>query len=499
MSNTSKSISAARAKAADLAKRRAASARSTESHGPYGGTSSAAVHVDSAGANDQRHYLAMRDTCFNAIRPIANRFAGQAIRIAMVPKRKQGKTLHASRMAAEKAARKAGYLGSKFEERQKDAWRKMPDRVKHALPPTAVVLDEHEFTEAIYRPNAFLTAYQTMYLSCASLLTCGRSLLLWDEKGKSLGHSGDPSASAYYCPMHWALPVPGKAALQAWTIRPPNVDEYEVGHGEFIYMSCPDPANPFGSLSPMRAVRRPINTEDKIGDAQQAEMDNLIKPSYAVVIGQQMAQNGQKQRARLGKKQRREVVNAIKGYIGGAMRAGEPILLDALIEDIKDISPKNDDIGFEKGGKLTEDKIMKSFGVSPLIAGWVQNANRAGSTTAHELFFDVVLNPILTMSGEAFTHALGPKYSTDEFRVVIYHEKAIAEDSDSMINRVKLFPEALRGEEKRRFMRTGELEYVDSDAPESAEFSNVWTGNEDRDEDETEPKPENENENESTD
>lgn len=484
MSLSNQSISASRARIQALtAEKRVARPRSQETaSGPYAASTPAAHTVDTGQKNDLRHYQAIRDTAFAAIRPICNRFAGQALKIAIVPRRKKGQTRSDALRQMKSAARSDGYLGHGYTTRQKEARRLMPKRVEKSLPHDAVVLDDHEFTEAIYRPNNYMTAFNTMACMCASVLSCGRALMLWDEQERSTGFSGEDSASAYYLPMHWARPLENTPALQGWKVTPPNVDAIDVHRGQFVYFNCPDPANPFGSLSPMRSVRRPINTEDKIADAQQAEMDNLISPSYAVVVGQQMGPGGQKQRARLSKKQRRDVVNAVKTYVGGALRKGEPMILDALIEDMKDISPRSEDIGFEKGAKLTEEKIMKAYGVSPLIAGWVQNANRAGSVVAHELFYDVVLNPLLVMSGEAFTHALGPAYNTDEYRVVIYHEAAVAEDSESMINRAKLFPEAMRGSEKRRFIRTGQIEWVDEDAPESAEFSNVWTGNEDRDE-----------------
>ena len=459
---TQKAFAAARARSKDFRR----SSGSGQSHSsPYSGTGYSFKSYDEA-----RYYQAFREVCYTAIRPIATRFAGQSLRVAAIPRRRRGQDRDQSYGMMTKALRSGGYLGSTFSDRQKEFRFRMPKRIKAALPENAVVLDEHEFTDTINRPNDVMDGWSTMYCVAASLLTCGKALLTWDQDAPSIGGSGDMTSSVYYIPMHWATPKHEADPFTGWTIRPVTGGEAShVERGEFVYFQMPNPSDPLNGFSPMMATGRTINTSDKITDAHQASMENLIKPSYAVVAGEVVNSQGIKGRARFKPEDRKKISNAIKSYIGGVMRAGEPIILDQLIADIKDISPKSDDIGFVQGEQMTSQRIMQAFGVSNVIAGYAENANRAGAGVAHDIFYDVVLNPLLLLSGGAFTHFIGPMFNTDAYRVVIYHEEARMEDADQKRSRSVIFKDVFSDVEKRKYVRTGEIDWTDEDVPEKKE------------------------------
>jgi phage portal protein BeeE len=436
----------------------------TMASGVYGGTG-----MGFRSQNDARYYRAFRDVAYTAIRPIATRFATQGLKIATIPVNRYNRSLDSTRSAMTKELRDTGHLGSKFESRQKTAWRNMPHYVKSLLPENAVVLDAHEFLDTMARPNEVVDGYTTMELVAISLMTAGRSLLLWDSANQSQGGSGEMTDSVYYIPMDWATPNHSGQPFQSWTIRNPRGGTVSSAvRGEFVYFNMPDPEDPFGAVSPMIASNRQINTSDKIADATLAGLNNLIAPSYAIIAGDVVSQTagGGVRRPKFTKEQRAEITNGIKQYVQGVMRSGEPVVLDALISDIKDISPKSNDISFVQGSTLMERRIMQSYGVSNVIAGFAENANRASSNTAHEIFYDVVLNPLLVRSGMAFTHWIGPKYNRPAYRVMIYHEPARIDDADATFNRVSLFADQLSPVEKRKYARTGEVDWTDEDVPE---------------------------------
>lgn len=457
MSLSEQSLDAARARTKAAAQPRRTSAT------PYSGTGYAYKNYD-----ELRYYAAFREQVYTAARPIATRFAGQALRMAAIPKRMGNR--ETATLNTTKALRDEGYIAggddATFTRRQKMMRAMMPHRVKSALPENAVVLDDHVFLDTMNRPNDIMDGWSTMYCVAASLLTCGKSLLLWDDNNLSVGGGGELTSSVYYTPMHWATPMHDDQPFSGWNIRPTTgSNSYPVKRGEFVYFQMPNPGDPMNGLSPVMATSRTINTNDKISDAHQSSMENLISPSYAIVMGDVTDGSGQR-RAKVDKAGRRDIVNAIKSYVGGALRAGEPIVLDALIDDLRDISPKTNDLSFVNGSQLMTDKIMQAMGVSPIIAGFSQNANRAGSVTAHDIFYDVVLNPLLLLSGGAFTHFIGPRFNTDAYRIVIYHDEARIEDSDQKRARAATFKEAFNTVEKRKYVRTGDIDWTDEDVPE---------------------------------
>lgn len=411
-------------------------------------------------SNSRQFYNAFRDTAFTAIRPVATRFAQQPIRVAVSPRRDLMGITEGSMV---KSLRKEGFLGHDYEKRQKHYREGMPRGLKQALPPDSIILDEHIIIEAFRRPNMWHSDYTTMYSVASSMLCCGSAMLTWDEENLTPGVSGVPTPSIYYIPMHWVEPKPN--ILDGWIITPPHTSQsYELGPGEFVYFQLPDPGDPFDSVSPMRAVAKAINTADKIHDANYHGLENLVNPSYAIVAGKlDNPLGGGSARPHLKGEQRRKLTNLIKQYAQGVLRNGDPIILDGIIEDVKPLGTVQKDVDYTGGNAMTERKIMQGFGVSPVVAGYAENANRNGSNTAHEVFYDVVLNPMLVQSGRALTQTLGPKYSTEQYRVTVYLEQAQVNDPDLTTRRVALFRDRLSDKESRRFMRTGELDYEDED------------------------------------
>jgi hypothetical protein len=358
-----------------------------------------------------------------------------------------------------------GFISQSFGKRQKDYWAKMPGKVKRALSPESVVLDSHIITEAFERPNYLHSDYHTMYSMAASLMTAGRSVLMWDTDNPTAGISGIESPGVYYLPMHWLEPK-GDPAIDGWTVTPPHTgNQFDLLPGEFIYTMMPDPEDPHSALSPMKAQARTINASDKIHDVHYHSLENLMRPSYAVVTGRLPGTDGQAKgpRIKLGKDDRAKLKAAIKREVSGAGRRGDPVILDAMIEDIRDLGSKPTDLDYSGGSSLTENRIMQGFGTSPIVAGWAQSANRAGSIVAHEVFYDLVLNPLIVLCSRSLTHTLGPQYSTEDYVVTVYIEEAQVKDPDAVRGRVALFRDRLSDSEIRRYLRTGELEIEDDD------------------------------------
>lgn len=419
-----------------------------------------------------RQYAAFRDIPYAAIRPICVHFASQPVRVAIIPRRAV-RGNESARINLRKSLRREGLIGDcNFELRQKQLHARMPLHVKSSLPPDAVVLDSHEIIDAIENGNDTLNGWQTKYLTAASLMLAGRALLTWNQGQPVIG--GDSVSEVHYIPMHWAEPRHDEGPYSGWTIRPIHGGEaVEVKRGGFIYMAMSDPGDPLSAVSPTQAQAKSINTSDKIHDAHYHGLNNLIRPSYAISLGKIPSPDGQPSRPYVKSGQRRKITDLVKSYVGGVMNRGEPILLDALIDDIKAIGASPTDLDYVGGGDLVERRLMQGYGVSPIIAGFSQNANRAGSHEAHKIFYRLIINPLLSLSGNAHTHALGPLFDTDQYRIRVYYDAATADDEDARRSRVALFKDRLSDVEARKYMRTGEVDWDDEEVPTGGERGGV--------------------------
>ena len=432
-------------------------------------------------------YKAFRDTQYTAIRPIATRFAAQPIRVAVTPRlrgsqqdRRSGRVGPMAK-SLDRNARESftkslanhgllrdtpeGPTGASFWRKQKAFRRRMPGYVKQALPTTSVVLDDHEILATLRRPNDYLPSSTLMSLMASSLMTAGKALLVYDKADRTAGSNGRMTPSVYYIPMHWATPNHEGAPFTSFTIQPDNGGQpITVKRNEFVYCSLFDPADPLGAVTPLTAHAKAVNTGDALAQAHLSSLNNLVNPSYAIRAGSILnPDTGRKQPVLLPPDEREKIMDLFKRLSSGVLKNGEPIVLDALIEEVFQLGSKPKELDFLDSCKINDERIMHGVGVSSIITGFAQNANRAGSTVAHGVFYDVVMNPLLGLVGSAFTLYLGPYYSNSEYEVTVYYDAAVADDLEARKARVAIFKDRLSDTEARRFMMTGHLEYAEDE------------------------------------
>ncbi len=106
---------------------------------------------------------------------------------------------------------------------------------------------------------------------------------------------------------------------------------------------------------------------------------------------------------------------------------------------------------------MTQGRIMEGVGVSRVVAGYAENANRAGSVVAHEIFYELVLNPFLKLLGQAMDAKIGPRYSQGGKRLRIWIDEAKANDAEALASRIGMAKEVFLVDELREFTATGTL------------------------------------------
>jgi len=355
-----------------LAKAAGESVMEMISGGPSGGTQR--KHYSHA----KEQYAACKGWVWAAVRLKAQRIAGQPIRIAKARKRPGGK-------------KSLGDI--------------------NGLEP----LDQHPILDLLADPNELMTSWSLMYSTVFSLELTGRSLWwVTASEGRQM---------ILPIPSTWILDVDAKRG--AWQIQPTgSATSFPVSGEEVIHFFYPDPADPFGCVSPLQQIATAVEADNAIGECQYQVFVRGILPRVALTVGKN-TQSGI--RPTLTAPQRKQIVEAIKSAYQSWSRFEEPIILDGLIENIHKLSNNPTELDFLDSSKLTKSRILQGYGVSPILLGEVEGANRASATVADEIFVANSVNPLCHLMSLTLTEWLPPMFG-EELQVWI--EPAKAKDSE---------------------------------------------------------------------
>jgi hypothetical protein len=141
---------------------------------------------------------------------------------------------------------------------------------------------------------------------------------------------------------------------------------------------------------------------------------------------------GQTARPALEADQRKQLTAAITDSYRGLLRYGEPIILDAIIQDIKKITNSPQEMDFLNSGLQTKERIMQGFGVNPIITGQVESASRAASAEADKHFCKSTVNPKIELLSQVLTGWLGPKFAGPNERLYVWIEPATTDDGEEL-------------------------------------------------------------------
>lgn len=355
-------------------------------------------------SNDVERYQHFIDWVYVCVNAIAQRIAGQPIRVA----RAKHPKLRGSKAFFAKFGTK-GFL---------DNLEPLPD---------------HPFLDAVNTPNPMMVASALAYTTAASLKLTGKSH--WWMAANEQG-----GTEIWPLPSHW---VRWKDDTRTkWIIRPWTSagEGWEVDADKIALFNLPDPGNPFLAKSPL-ATQAAAVTADELIQRSQAIAFQGIQPQLAIRLGNAMTSAGGATKDAdpplLDTEQRGNIVEAVLERWGGVARAGYPIILDALIRDVFPISNKPNEMDFLNSGKATKSRIFQSYGVNPLIVGEIEGANRAQAVVAEQSFLQNVINPCLELMSQVLTRWVVPIFAPGE-NLVAWFEPARPNDPEMTIKEWEL-------------------------------------------------------------
>lgn len=352
---------------------------------------------DRARAQDQLEVF--RDWVYTSIRPIAMRIAAQP--------------MHIGRLTRTKASPK---------KRAKDytlphGWRKQADNIE--------VLEEHELLATFNDPNEVQVRWNLVYATVCCLDLTGRAHLWFCRTSEGL--------QVWQMNPSWLKPINGRRLLERWQLTLPNGDEEELLGDEVCYIHYSNPVHPLAALGPTQAIARSIDTDASLQTSQSAQFRNGVIPSLAIIIGEKAEELiGEKMgRPLLDGRDREQIRHAIRAMHAGAYRAGEPLIMDALIADVKKISSTPEEMNYLESGGMLKGRIQQGYGTNPIINGELEGANRASAMAADDHFCDNTVNPRIEVISQSLTAWAAPLYADSGERLVVWLEPARPRDRDA--------------------------------------------------------------------
>lgn len=378
----------------------------------------AAVFDDSTMANANRLYrAAMRDHQFAAIRPLAVKVAEQSLKVGFV------------RQAGARRRPATGMVLKSLLDRFDPA----SEHIRKAITADDIEpADSHPLLDLFDSPNQYMTKFALLYCTAYSMEAVGEAVWWCDFEGES--------KSIWYWPRSWIKPMTVDGVAYArWKVQIPGVpDDFPTIDGrDVVNFRYPNPADPTRSHSPTQSLSRAINTDDQIQESQLASMKNAVRPSLAVVVGDVLPNPaGGQMRPELTPEQRKQIIAALRMAYRGAMHNGDPIILDGMISDVKPVFPSPAELDHQGSSNLTKSRIYNGYGTSPIVAGQTEGANRASSFVAHEAFYSLRVNPLLTLISEEMTRKVGPRFAADTRKLAVWLTRAKADDVEIAIRQV---------------------------------------------------------------
>jgi HK97 family phage portal protein len=340
--------------------------------------------------------LHFRGWVWSAVRLIAQRIAGQCVCVGKKPKR----------------ARRTKSIGD-------------------AVAP----LESHPLLDALADPNPWMSYIQLMWVTVASLEITGRGVW-WIAKGTR--ETGDGwGTNIFFIPTAWIIEI--DPLQERWKIRPTHspTDEFTIPGDEILNLHYPSPdgSHPNEVLSPLAKTAEAVLTDQSIQIAQQRAFKNGIFPKVILTAGRLPGAMGVPgERPTFTPQQRVDLLTAIESAYAGAMNnSDKPIILDSLIEKIEKFSQTIMEMDFIGSSKITKGRVLQAYGVSPALLGELEDANRATSTVADEIFVDNKINPLCELISSVLTQKLCPMFAGPNERLVCWIEPAQPHDAENTL------------------------------------------------------------------
>lgn len=371
---------------------------------------------DTGTKKDRESYNLFRNWVYTAVNLISKRLASQPVRAGELVNAPENPERHAV------AALKNQLLRNT-----------LPSRVyqKAVVDQELEMLPTHPVIDAICRPNPVQKKFEFLYFSAANLLITGQAYWI----GGAVRDKEGDRIEMWAIPSSWVRPIHEDGLFSRYKITPAGQTEgFELGPENVARTYFPDPSDPKEALSPLRGILSAVRTDDYIQTSQQQMFERGLNPNLIVTMAKERHQDGVDRRPILTGAQRRQFIRGIREMWSRQVNAGDPAILDGLIESVHKMHMTPQEMDFLASSDLVKRRIFQAFGVNPITAGETVGANRAQATEAEKATCQNAINPIIDAISETMTDFLGPMYESPK-RLIVWIEPCEPKDPDLEIKK----------------------------------------------------------------
>lgn len=379
-----------------------------------------------ADAREQQAHF--RGQVYTSVRPIAQRIAGQPIRLARIGRRGRRRGAEPRRnmlpdwVRELAAARKAASGTAPVAERHGTRGARVPGSLQTPIE----LVDQHPVLDALHHPAPSIPGWNDWclkYVSIASLEVTGYAYWWFPTVAGR--------REIWYLPSHWVRPiVSGSQIIDGWAVKTDGqAEEHFLQSDELVPFWYPDPANPLRALGPLEAGGRSVMIDEFVQEAQKRAFQLGIHPGAIITVGSQVARDGTAIKPRLRKFQQEQIREAILSRYRGLAHFGEPLIKDALIDSIEAWGNKPKEMDFGGNMDTTQARVEQTFGTHPYIAGAAGLGSRAESGEADRHFVYQTINPKIELLSRVLTIGVLPRFDTSG-DYVLFIEPARPRDSE---------------------------------------------------------------------
>lgn len=343
--------------------------------------------------------------------------------------------------------------------------RRLARGTKQAQPSDLEPIDQHPLLDLLSDPNPLGTQWTFAVSTVANLLLSGKAFwwLTPDEQ--------EDKPALYWLPSSWVEGFAASDRITAWSVRPPGIAEaFAIPAQDMTYFCSPDPADPFGAVSPLVASADAVEADQYITSSQRTMFARGMFPSMALIVGRSANPDGSVSngpRPQLSGAQRTQLIRAVRHAWSQTINPGDPLVLDGLIEDVKKLSNSPEEMNWIESGKALRERILMSYAVNGIVAGQVESANRASSTEAERHFVNNAVNPLAVAMSQAMTEFLAYRFAAEGEKLVLQIEPCVVKDDELDIRRMQIMAQ-FGAVELNELRQWGGLPPVDyGDAPVS--------------------------------
>lgn len=305
------------------------------------------------------------------------------------------------------------------------------------------IIEHHPVLDVLHKPNPLMVRSNLWQSTIPALDITGAAYWIMDRNPDVL----------IPVPPTWMVGVidPDSMDFSHFMLKPPRYSgaPIRVPKENVARFYNADPFDLFGIFSPLQAIARTVLADEAIESAQEANFRNSMRPAMAVMTGDETAKA-----VKLQPEQRGQIVSWIRRELAGAERNGAPVILDSMIRDVKPLFNAPNEMDYGDSSKITKANIYENWATSPIVAGMVEGANRAGSAVAEFNYAANRANPIASLISETLTETVAPFYNNDRGKLFLWIEEIKPHDPDHQRNLIRDLRDGggLMIDEHRRFV-----------------------------------------------